>query len=66
MLKFDFSKKEYEDLKSQLILTELESKVLDYRMKEYSITKMSQLENCSESTISRAIEKIKRKISKIL
>lgn len=66
MLKFDFSKKEYEDLKSQLILTELESKVLDYRIKEYSITKMSQLENCSESTISRTIEKIKRKISKIL
>lgn len=66
MLKFDFSKKEYEDLKSQLILTKLESKVLDYRMKEYSITKMSQLENCSESTISRVIEKIKHKISKIL
>ena len=66
MLKFDFSKKEYEELKSQLILTELESKVLDYRLKEYSITKMSQLENCSESTINRAIKKIKHKISKIL
>ena len=35
-------------------------------MKEYSITKMAMLENVSERTISRELEKIKKKILKVL
>ena len=41
-------------------------RIFDYRLKEYSITKMAMLENCSESTINREIKKIKRKISKVI
>lgn len=43
-----------------------DKRIFDYRLKEYSITKMSMLENCSESTINREIKKIKRKISKVI
>ena len=38
----------------------------EYRLKDYSITKMAELENCSEATISREIKKLKNKISKVL
>lgn len=66
MLKLDFTKKEVEDIKSKIYLTELQEKIFEYRIKEYSITKMSMLENCSESTINREIRKIKKKITKII
>lgn len=66
MLKLDFTKQEVENIKSKVYLNELQERILDYRIKEYTITKMAMLENCSESTISREIKKIKRKIMKIL
>lgn len=66
MIKFDFTKKEVEDIKSKIYLNELQEKIFEYRIKEYSIAKMSILENCSESTISREIKKIKNKIKKII
>lgn len=66
MLKFDFTKKEFEDIKSKIYLTELQERILEYRLKEYSITKMSMLEHCSERTISREISKIKKKIMKVI
>ena len=66
MLKFDFTKKEFEDIKSKIYLTELQERILEYRLREYSITKMAMLEHCSESTISREISKIKKKIIKVI
>lgn len=66
MLKLDFTKQEVENIKSKVYLNELQERILDYRIKEYTITKMAMLENCSESTISREIKKIKRKIMKTL
>ena len=66
MLRFEFTKSEFEDIKSKLFLSELQERIIQYRAKEYSITKMALLENCSESTISREIKKIQRKIVKIL
>lgn len=66
MLKLDFSKEEYENIKSKIFLNEFQERIFEYRIKEYSITKMAMLENCSESTINREIKKIKKKIMKII
>ena len=66
MLKLNFTKNEVEIIKSKIYLTELQEKIFEYRLKEYSITKMAMLEHCSESTISREIKKIKKKIMKII
>lgn len=66
MLKLDFSKKEYENIKNKIFLNEFQERIFEYRIKEYSITKMAILENCSKSTINREIKKIKNKIKKII
>ena len=65
-MKFDFTKQEVEEIKSKIYLSEIQEKILEYKLREYSITKMSMLENCSESTINREIKKIKKKIMKII
>ena len=66
MLKLDFSKEEYENIKNKIFLNEFQERIFEYRIKEYSITKMAMLENCSESTINREIKKIKNKIKKVI
>lgn len=66
MLKLEFTKKEVEEIKSKIYLSEMQERIFEYRLKEYSITKMAMLENVSESTISRELNKIKRKIMKII
>ena len=66
MLKLDFSKEEYENIKNKIFLNEIQERIFEYRIKEYSITKMAMLENCSESTINREIKKIKNKIKKVI
>ena len=66
IMKFDFTKQEVEEIKSKIYLSEIQERILEYKLKEYSITKMSILENCSESTINREIKKIKKKIMKII
>lgn len=66
MFKLNFSKNEIADIKSKIYLSELQERILEYRLKEMSITKMAMLENCSESTINREIKKIKNKIKKII
>lgn len=66
MLKLEFTKNEVEDIKNKIYLSELQERILEYRIKEYSITKMAMLEHCSESTISREIKKVKNKIKKVI
>lgn len=66
MFKLEFTKQEVEIIKSKIYLSELQERILDYRLKEYSITKMAMLENVSESTISRELNKVKRKIMRII
>lgn len=66
MLRFDFTKQEVDEIKSKIYLSEIQERLFEYRLKEYSITKMAMLENVSERTISRELNKIKRKIMKII
>lgn len=66
MFKLEFTKQEVNIIKSKIYLSELQERILDYRLKEYSITKMALLENVSESTINRELKKVKKKIMKII
>jgi len=66
VLRFEFTKQEVNEIKSKIYLSELQERIFEYRLKEYSITKMSMLENVSESTISREIKKIHKKILKVI
>lgn len=65
-MKFDFTKDEYEHLKEKLMLNEEMSKILEMKIKNKSIVEMSMELNVSESTISRRIDKLKKKIMRVL
>lgn len=65
-MKFDFTKTEYEHLKEELMLNEEMTKILEMKIKGYSITKISMELSMSESTISRRVEELKKKIMKII
>ena len=60
-LRLEFTNKEIEDIKSKIHFTEMQERIIKYRQDEISITRMSMIENCSESTINREIKKIKKK-----
>jgi hypothetical protein len=66
MLKIEFTNDEIDYIKSKIHFTSMQERIINYRLEEYSITKMAMLENCSESTISREISKIKKKIKKVI
>jgi len=66
MLRLELTRQEADEIKSKIILNELQERLFEYRLKEYSITKMAMLENMSERSVSREINKIKKKIIKIL
>ena len=63
---FEFTKQEVNEIKNKIYLSEIQERIFEYRLKEYSITKMAMLENVSESTINREIKKIHKKILRIL
>lgn len=66
MLKLEFTKQEVDEIKSKIYMSEMQERIFEYRLKEYSITKMAMLEHVSESTISRELNKVKRKIMKVI
>ena len=66
MLKLNFTKSELQDLKDKIYLSEIQERIIEYRLKEYSRVKMADLENCSVQTIDREISKIAKKILKII
>ena len=61
MLRFEFTKQEVNEIKNKIYLSEMQERIFEYRLREYSITKMAMLENVSESTINREIKKIQKK-----
>ena len=66
MLKLDFTKAELENLKNKIYLSEIQERIMEYRLKDYSRVKMAQLENCSIQTIDREISKLAKKILKVM
>ena len=65
-MSFDFTKEEYEQLKEQLMLDDELAKILEMKIKNYSITKMSLELNMSMSSINRRIKRLKKKIMKLM
>ena len=66
MFKLEFTRKEADEIKSKIFLSELQERIFEYRLREYSITKMALLENVSETTIHRELKKVKRKVMKVI
>lgn len=66
MLKLNFTKAELEEIKDKIYLSEIQERIMEYRLKEYSRVKMAQLENVSVQTIDREINKLAKKILKII
>lgn len=66
MLKLNFTKAELEEIKSKIYLSDIQERIIEYRLKEYSRVKMAQLENVSVQTIDREISKLAKKILRII
>ena len=66
MLKLNFTKEELNTLKDKIYLSDIQERIIEYRLKEFSRVKMAQLENCSIQTIDREISKIAQKIIKVI
>lgn len=66
MLKIDFTNDELNDIKSKIHFTERQLRIIKYRQDEWSLIKMAEKECCDVSTISREIDKIKKKIMRVI
>ena len=66
MLKLNFTKPELQQIKEKIYLSEIQERIIEYRLKEYSRVKMAELEHCSIQTIEREINKIAQKIIKVI
>lgn len=63
---FEFTKSDYDYIVNECMLDEDYQKLLEYKIKGYSIVKIAQLLNVSEATVSIMVSKLKKKIRKIL
>ena len=66
MYKIEFTNEQLEEIKSKIHFTPLQKRIIDYRMDELSIVQMAMKEICSESKISKEINKIVKKIDKVI
>ena len=63
---FEFTKTDYDYIVKECMLDEEYQKLLEYKIKGYSIVKMAELLNVSEATVSLMVSKLKKKIKRIL
>lgn len=63
---FDFTKDEYQYIIDKCMFNEELSTILKMRIEGYSIIQISMKLNISESTVNRRINKIKKKIKKVI
>ena len=63
---FEFTKTDYEKICNECMLDEEYKKLLEYKIKGYSIVKMADELNCSQARISVMVKKLKKKIRKII
>ena len=66
MMKFDFTKDEYEMLRDRLMLNDELATIFEMKIRGYSIVEMSMKLNMSESTIKRRVKEIRNKLEKVL
>ena len=63
---FEFTKSDYEYIIKECMLDEEYQKLLEYKIKGYSRTKMALELGVSEATLDVMIKKLKKKIIKII
>ena len=63
---FEFTRTDYEYIVKECMLDEEYAKLLEYKIKGYSIVKIAQLLGVSEATVSVMVSKLKKKIRKII
>lgn len=65
-MRFDFTKKEYEYLKNELMLNDELAKIFELKIKGCSTVEISLELNISTATVSRRLKTIKKKIKKVI
>lgn len=63
---FDFTKDEYEMIIDKCMFNEELSKILELKIKGYSIVQIAMKMNMSERTVNRRVKQIKTKIMKVI
>lgn len=63
---FEFTKTDYDHIIKECMLDEEYQKLLEYKIKGYSIIKIAELLNCSEARVSVMTSKLKKKIRRII
>lgn len=63
---FEFTKSDYEYIVQECMLDDEFAKLLEYKIKGYSRVKIAMELNVSEYTVDKMIQKLKKKITKIL
>lgn len=63
---FEFTKNDYERICEECMLDEEYQKLLEYKIKGYSIVKMADLMHCSQARVNVMIRKLKKKIKRIV
>ena len=63
---FEFTKKDYEYIVEECMLSDEYKKLLEYEIKGYTRTKIAMQLNVSEPTLDVMIKRLKKKIKKIL
>ncbi len=63
---FEFTKEEFNQIVDKAMLSEELTKIFEMKIKDYSITKIALELNMSESSVSRRIKELKKKILKVL
>ena len=66
MLKFDFTKDEYEKIKEQIMLKDEYLEIFEMKIKGYSIVEMSMKLHLSTRTINRRIKEIRKRIERVI
>ena len=63
---FEFTKSDYERICDECMLDDEYKKLLEYKIKGYTIVKMADELNCSQARINVMINKLKKKIRRII
>ena len=66
MYYFEFTKTDYDYIVKEAMLDDEYSKLLEYKIKGYSIIQISMKLGMSESTVSRKIKLLNKKVKKVI
>lgn len=63
---FEFTRTEFNWICEECMLDDEYKKLLEYKIRGYSIVKIADLLNCSEARVNVMIKKLKKKIRRII